>query len=655
MARDAFKSDDDHKDFKDYARWINKANAAKRTGLKLDKLSHLGIIKAAMEAKKALNRKQQLQDKFNRLLKEGKITEEERAKIQERINKSTKNNGDAIERNLKKRLKENKVYAGASKFADKIKTSFENLPATVFALIVKSAFELDKQVTSVARQLGISKEHAFALRSNLAKSVETSDNLRLNATEMLKSQAALNDLRGTAEIFEANTLKAVTNILHAKLLTNEEATELYRTAQVTGKTFEGALLSQIGSITAINKQRGISLNYNKVLAAANKITGQIRAQLEANPEAIGRATALAHSFGMELEDLKNVSSALLDFESSIAKELEAELLTGKQINLEKARLYALTGDYEGLMREINENVGDFYSFSKMNVLEQNAMADALGYTSDQLSDMLFKEADLETMKQTAIMNNDKEMLQRLTMLDTQEKFNLAVQRMKELFIEFIAPYVEKFVLWLQEGEGIGEKIKKIFNVGIKGGLIAMGVLLAARIVQMGLMVGLMATQLSLAAATAGAQNPTAGVSFGATAVITAGIIIGAVALGIAKLSSMIKLGEGGIVPPTPGGTPAIIGEAGEAEVVIPLSQLDTMIGGTDKLVTSNFTLGSVIQDFEKRTESIVNSINKKMDEVVNSNVEKQTLNVTISSNPFDSKSPNYGKDHHDNKYNTLFV
>ena len=80
-----------------------------------------------------------------------------------------------------------------------------------------------------------------------------------------------------------------------------------------------------------------------------------------------------------------------------------------------------------------------------------------------------------------------------------------------------------------------------------------------------------------------------------------------------------------------------------------------MIGGTDKLVTSNFTLGSVIQDFEKRTESIVNSINKKMDEVVNSNVEKQTLNVTVSSNPFDSKSPNYGKDHHDNKYNTLFV
>ena len=65
-------------------------------------------------------------------------------------------------------------------------------------------------------------------------------------------------------------------------------------------------------------------------------------------------------------------------EHTLPAKKDAELLYGKQINLEKARLYALTGDYEGLTREINKNVGDFNDFSNMNVLQQEKLAQA-GY------------------------------------------------------------------------------------------------------------------------------------------------------------------------------------------------------------------------------------------------------------------------------------
>lgn len=39
--------------------------------------------------------------------------------------------------------------------------------------------------------------------------------------------------------------------------------------------------------------------------------------------------------------------------------------------------------------------------------------------------------------------------------------------------------------------------------------------------------------------------------------------------------------DGGIVPPRPGGTLGVVGEAGQAEAIIPLSQLDRYVGGGD--------------------------------------------------------------------------
>ena len=73
----------------------------------------------------------------------------------------------------------------------------------------------------------------------------------------------------------------------------------------------------------------------------------------------------------------------------------------KQLNLEKARLAALTGDYETLTKEIAANVGDFNDFSKMNVLQQKALAESVGMTVDQLSDQLLAKANLNELAEEA--------------------------------------------------------------------------------------------------------------------------------------------------------------------------------------------------------------------------------------------------------------
>jgi hypothetical protein len=60
--------------------------------------------------------------------------------------------------------------------------------------------------------------------------------------------------------------------------------------------------------------------------------------------ALTQAVAQAKLLGTNLETTKKQASALLDFESSIENELQAELITGQQFNLERARSASLMGD-----------------------------------------------------------------------------------------------------------------------------------------------------------------------------------------------------------------------------------------------------------------------------------------------------------------------
>jgi hypothetical protein len=65
-----------------------------------------------------------------------------------------------------------------------------------------------------------------------------------------------------------------------------------------------------------------------------------------------------------------MAQSLLNFESSIEDELSAELLTGKNLNFEKARQLSLEGDIAGAAEEVLKQVKGTEEFSKMNVINR---------------------------------------------------------------------------------------------------------------------------------------------------------------------------------------------------------------------------------------------------------------------------------------------
>jgi len=313
-------------------------------------------------------------------------------------------------------------------------------------VLIGAILDYSAQTTKFSKQLGVTKDRAQQLKAEFSQvSYEMNKGLEgnvLNSERLMNSISGINsELGGMAFTFESVDMKQMaaeaTVFQEAMGGTAEETTALMGSALITGTTFRGMQKDIVAVSNEITKQTGLQFNSTKLMREAAGVTGQIRAQLGGSVTEISKVLAVTKSFGMELNQIKNIAGGLLDFEQSINAELEAELLTGKQLNLEQARLYALTGDYEGLTREINKNVGDFNDFSKMNVLQQESIAKALGMSADEMSDMLFKQGTLEEMKAKARASGDKDTLKMLEQRDVQQQISDIVFQLKDAFAKAV--------------------------------------------------------------------------------------------------------------------------------------------------------------------------------------------------------------------------
>ena len=71
---------------------------------------------------------------------------------------------------------------------------------------------------------------------------------------------------------------------------------------------------------------------------------------------IAEAAVQARQMGLSLSTTAKVAEGLLDFESSVNKEIQASVLIGRQLNFQKARQLALSGDIAGATKEIVNQV-----------------------------------------------------------------------------------------------------------------------------------------------------------------------------------------------------------------------------------------------------------------------------------------------------------
>lgn len=308
------------------------------------------------------------------------------------------------------------------------------LIASAIIGMVKMFIQANNETAKLGRELGVSAAQASSIKMHFIKIAEDVARLGVEYQDVMKQNSLLNKSLGTASVLHKDITGEAAVLAKRMNMSAEATVGMMQAALATGKASEQVSTEAIRGAEAAAREAGVRIQHRDAMEDILKTTGQLRGAYGANMELLGKSVTKAKLLGMTLGEVASQSRKMLDFQSSIEAEMEAELFLGRQLNLETARLAAMTNDHATYMDEVLKNAGDFFEFSEMNVFQQEKLAASLGMSSDALSDMLFKRENLNSLQEAANKATTDELKARYQQLSIQEAFNATMQKMKVLVI-----------------------------------------------------------------------------------------------------------------------------------------------------------------------------------------------------------------------------
>ena len=263
-------------------------------------------------------------------------------------------------------------------------------PISLFSKLFSMVQSADKAAGDFAKAMNVTYSEAVATRAEMAELAGSSGDAALNSERLMKSTMTIGKALGSnAKINEAD-LKTFTKLTDQAVISEEAALGLQKLSLATGKSLEDNTKECLAQAKITAQNNGVVLNEKQLLEDVANVSADIKASTGLTGKGLAEAAAQAKSFGMTLDQVTKSAGALLDFESSMQSELEAELLTGKQLNLEKARQAALDNDLATLSQELAKNYGDLSDFQNMNRVQQEAIAKSVGMSREELAKSLLE-------------------------------------------------------------------------------------------------------------------------------------------------------------------------------------------------------------------------------------------------------------------------
>ena len=365
-------------------------------------------------------------------------------------------------------------------------------------LIVKSFMALDKMTSDLAKNLGISYKQSRNLNKEFSSLSQNSDNIFVTTKNLNESFGQLADRFSVTAGFSSETLQTQLELTKQAGYQAESASELAKLSILTGESTKDIMSNALGTAVAFNGQNKLVLNEKKLLEEVANTSADIQLSMGNSTTELIKAAAQAKKFGMNLKQVDAIAGSLLDFEQSIENELQAELLLGKDINLEKARQAALNNDLATVAKEIADQVGNSAEFASMNRIQQEAIAKSVGLSREDLAKSLQEQEALTKLggdaatsqeaynnlvaqglsqEQIAAKLGDEKLADQLQANSIQERFNQSLQKAQEIFVN-IASAISPFISGLAKGvEYVAVMVDKFSTIlGMVGGIYSLNLL-----------------------------------------------------------------------------------------------------------------------------------------------------------------------------------
>ena len=369
-------------------------------------------------------------------------------------------------------------------------------PLALIAMAIEQIVDAFKMIDSasgdMAKNLGISYNEAQGLSAEMNQVAVNSNDIMVSTKGLMEAQSSLNNMFGTSVQFSGEMAEQFNSIQKRLKLSDEAMASFTKLGLQNGKSLYDNLNTVNKTVIAQNKQVGTNISIKAAQEAIGKASAATRLTLRGSTEELTKAAVNAKKLGLEIEDLGKISNSLLDFESSIQAEMEAELLTGKDLNLERARAAALNGDAAALAAEISSQIGTSVDFGKKNVIQQEALAKAFGLSRNELADMLVAQESQQKLQALGFENlndaqekynklidsglskekamaaiGDDQLAKQLDSVSQQEKLAAITDRLKEVFIGLMEPLMPVLDIFMDIFENAVKPMMKVLTPIVK--------------------------------------------------------------------------------------------------------------------------------------------------------------------------------------------
>ena len=341
---------------------------------------------------------------------------------------------------------------------------------TAFKKLVDIGMHMSQEITDLGRSMNMSREAADTMFSSIKNAAVASGTLVGTTKDMLEAQMSINKILGTRVGVTGKELEAQVALTKLAGLSNDQAAELYKYSVLTGESSEDIYDS-------ISDQGDGLLNNNEVLKEALEIEGQLAAQYKNDPKLIAQAVRQVKLLGISLQQAQSMGKSMLDFESSIESELEAQLLTGKSLNLSKVRSLALAGKTAQAAELALQQAGSSEEFTNMNVIAQESLAEAMGLSTDELAKSLKTQELINKLRREnpGLSKEQATLEAQRQNMSAGEKLAASMTKIQDAFAAIVGPMITPVVDMFSTVVGGLSKMPNLMKI-IGGGAAVLGAL-----------------------------------------------------------------------------------------------------------------------------------------------------------------------------------
>ena len=313
----------------------------------------------------------------------------------------------------------------------------------LFIGMVKSGLEMQKE-------LGVGAGHAMDLNIATREAAVGGFMYGESIEDVAGRASTLVEEWGVVNKETKNSIKAATNLERLYGVSTTNAAQIAQMMESTSDSTKDVLLQDMGKEMKTLQKSGVPVG--KIMEEIGEDTDFFAGHMKQGGKNIIKAAGFAKKLGMEMSSISGAAESLLDWDTSINAEMEASVLLGRNLNLQRARELAFAGDLEGMQKEIMKQVGSEAEFAEMNVMARQSLAEAVGLSVTDLAKMVAAEEKLANMSQTD-----------LDALNQNQKVTNNIQRIWEgiigifqkMYKMFITPILKKIKSMLGFSKDIG--------------------------------------------------------------------------------------------------------------------------------------------------------------------------------------------------------